>query len=57
MLRLVLRLRSICALILPLIPTAFRLVSAQQTVEPWKAPHFSIEPETLYDAATASDCA
>jgi len=26
---------------------------AQQKVEPWKAPHFSIEPKTLYEAASA----
>jgi len=25
----------------------------QQVVEPWKAPHFSIEPKALYDAASA----
>jgi Flp pilus assembly protein TadD len=26
---------------------------AQQAVEPWKAPHFSIEPKALYEAASA----
>lgn len=26
---------------------------AQQTVEPWKAPHFSVDPKALYEAASA----
>ena len=26
---------------------------AQQAVEPWKAPHFSVEPKALYEAASA----
>ncbi|MGA3371597.1 MAG: DUF3857 domain-containing protein [Terracidiphilus sp.] len=26
---------------------------AQQAVEPWKAPHFSLEPKALYEAASA----
>ncbi len=30
-----------------------RVCLAQQSVEPWKAPHFSIEPKALYEAASA----
>lgn len=26
---------------------------AQQTVEPWKSPHFSVDPKALYEAASA----
>jgi len=29
------------------------LCIAQQTVEPWKAPHFSVDPKALYEAASA----
>ena len=31
-----------------------QLCLAQQAVEPWKAPHFSVEPKALYEAASAA---
>jgi transglutaminase-like putative cysteine protease/Flp pilus assembly protein TadD len=30
-----------------------RICFAQQAVEPWKSPHFSVEPKALYEAASA----
>jgi Flp pilus assembly protein TadD len=32
---------------------ATQVCLAQQAVEPWKAPHFSLEPKILYEAASA----
>ncbi len=33
--------------------TAIHVCIAQQAVEPWNAPHFSVDPKSLYEAATA----
>ncbi|MGA2891031.1 MAG: DUF3857 and transglutaminase domain-containing protein [Terracidiphilus sp.] len=33
--------------------TSIPVCRAQQALEPWKAPHFSIEPKALYEAASA----
>jgi transglutaminase-like putative cysteine protease/Flp pilus assembly protein TadD len=38
---------ALCAL------PSMRVCLAQQAVEPWKAPHFSVEPKALYEAASA----
>ncbi|MGO9775392.1 MAG: DUF3857 domain-containing protein, partial [Terracidiphilus sp.] len=38
---------ALCAL------PSVQLCLAQQAVEPWKAPHFSVEPKALYEAASA----
>jgi transglutaminase-like putative cysteine protease/Flp pilus assembly protein TadD len=38
---------ALCAL------PSVQLCFAQQAVEPWKAPHFSVEPKVLYEAASA----
>ena len=40
-----------CLLFSALVPAG---ALAQEKVEPWKAPHFSIEPKALYDAASAA---
>ena len=47
-----LRLHYFCALFLFLASVVASHSSAQQAVEPWKVPHFSIEPKALYRAAT-----
>jgi transglutaminase-like putative cysteine protease/tetratricopeptide (TPR) repeat protein len=49
------RRRHICATVLLVLFSAICAVGAyaQQAVEPWKVEHFSIDPKTLYDAATA----
>jgi tetratricopeptide (TPR) repeat protein/transglutaminase-like putative cysteine protease len=46
--------RSLCWIFLSLfLFMASTSAPAQQKVEPWKAPHFSIEPKALYEAASA----
>jgi hypothetical protein len=40
-----------CLLFSVLVPAG---AVAQEKVEPWEAPHFSIEPKTLYEAASAA---
>ncbi|MGA2672988.1 MAG: DUF3857 domain-containing protein [Terracidiphilus sp.] len=48
-----LRLRCFCVLFFLLTGIAALRAQAPQTIEPWKAPHFSIEPKALYEAASA----
>jgi tetratricopeptide (TPR) repeat protein len=46
--------RFVCFYLSLLLPTiAAAGAWAQERVEPWKAPHFSISPKALYDAASA----
>lgn len=41
----------VCLVFLAMVPGG---AAAQEKVEPWKAPHFSIEPKALYQAASAA---
>lgn len=43
---------AICIPSLLLLTASFCPAHAQQRVEPWKAPHFSIAPKALFEAAT-----